>query len=133
MGSKESTGAWTVSGYLARTLALIASTLASVLRMKEPSRAEPGAARDLAADVTRWLGRGMATGLVQVLEGLRLLQLSLSSTGIASEEQALRLVDALAAPIREQLQRLLDDDPQAARLWEVTDIALATVRGELCT
>jgi hypothetical protein len=121
--------------YLMQSAALV-RTLLSTLQ----SRASQGDARDASGDaagagdpVARWISRlstyGGLASLALLAQAASALELGLRSLSRESENSLLRLVEAIAANAREQIDDLARRDPYAGRLWTILDLTLASMRG----
>lgn len=131
-------GPYSVQSYMLRTAQLIVALLASVQARGVGSPAPgaddsaPGGAPEaVVAAIGRLLRYGQLAGLAALCQGARLLGDALRALPGVPQDLALRLVDAVAASARSQLEDVVRADSEARRLWEILDLALAGLRGSI--
>jgi uncharacterized protein with NAD-binding domain and iron-sulfur cluster len=127
---------WTVGDYLGRTVTLIRTLLEAVqarpgVNPLEPKQPGPVgvAPTELAAMMARLAKYGGLATLGGLIEGLRVLDEVVRTLPRFPGDSILRFHEALASSAREQIGKLTAGDDELRRLWEVIDLALATVRG----
>lgn len=127
----------TVADYTARLVALL-RTLLTTLQTRvanEPSAATAGATPyptepdAIFAAITKVIGYGQLLTFGALLEGLRLLELSVAAFPRYPEGPVTRLLDLITQSVRLRLEVLIVEDDSLRRLWEIADLALACVRG----
>jgi uncharacterized protein with NAD-binding domain and iron-sulfur cluster len=69
--------------------------------------------------------------LAAVVQAIRALETVLGSLGDYPENLVLRFIEAIAGHARQLLERRIDPDPELRRIWQVMDLVLATLRGEV--
>lgn len=124
---------WTVAEYMQRAAALLRALIENVGRAEESAAVAASAAdRD---DPLGALGRFARAGQVATLTGLiqaaSLLELVLGTTRDQPPNLVMRVLDTIGASARRLLEARLADDPEMRRIWEVIDLTLATIRGNL--
>jgi len=132
---------FSVSDYLSRAAALVQTLFVAIReRTGVPAAAEPyrtelpldDAKPDrLAEAVARLVRYGMLAGLTGAIEGLRLLGPVLGALPELPQALALGLVEGIDRAARSELERLIEEDDELRRLWEIADIVLAVIRGSL--
>ena len=123
---------WTVADYLARTARLVGVLVADLAG----TPADGTGARELgvhtAVDALARLGRlGEVVTLAGLTQATSLLEVVLGSLGDPPSNVVLRVLDAVAANARRLLDDRLARDLEARRVWNVIDMALATLRGSV--
>lgn len=132
---------WTVRDYVVRTAELLRTLLQTLWA---PSDGEPSlpvqlaelaarAARDpanLGGAIQRLLQLGEIAGLTGLVQAAATLEMALGS-GDGPRDAMLRLVDEIASRARALLEERLSGDLATRRVWQVIDLTLATLRGEL--
>lgn len=133
---------WSIADYMRRAAALLGTLFESLQRRaapsgrggapdaSEPTGAGPTARVDL-AQLERWLRYGQLATLGALLEAVAALETLIGSLAEYPENVALRFIDAIARNARVQLDALIATDRELARLWTITDLTLATLRGML--
>jgi uncharacterized protein with NAD-binding domain and iron-sulfur cluster len=131
---------FTVTSYLVRTASMLGALLRAC-QARATAGAPPGPRPDeprprsvlTAEGLTESIGRLFKYGLLATLAGLveavGILEAVLGSMGDYPPGTVLRLVNAVAANTRHQLEKLAQDDDEVRRLWEVVDLSLAIMRG----
>src|SRR5262249_29921376 len=66
-----------------------------------------------------------------LIEAIRLLEMMLGSASSYGDNVVLRFLDAVAGNARTVLESRLEGDPALRRVWQVIDLTLATLRGEV--
>ncbi len=132
---------YSVQDYMQRTTQLIISLLASVQEREGDRDVEGQPAQDFAADlrglapdailgtIGRFLRYGQLATLAAVTQGAQLLADVIKSIPGIPTSQALRLIDAVSTGAQSLLKSAIDTDPETRRLWEILDLALASLRG----
>ncbi|MBX3024564.1 NAD(P)-binding protein [bacterium] len=133
---------FTVTSYLARTASLLRALLRSCQARQADHRtprpdqpADAGAddrraPADLLSEALDRIGKyGMLASLASLVEVAGLLETVLRTLAADQQHTVLRVVNALAANARRQLEALAARDDEIRRLWEVIDLALAIMRG----
>jgi uncharacterized protein with NAD-binding domain and iron-sulfur cluster len=129
---------WTVADYLSRTVILIRTLLEAIQMRAGPqaqvapsANAQPFATTPAAVveGINRLLRIGQLASLGAVLEALRFMQLAVTALPQYSESLVLRFHDTISSAVRALLEELITRDDELRRLWEIVDLALATVRG----
>jgi uncharacterized protein with NAD-binding domain and iron-sulfur cluster len=134
---------WSVAEYMRRSLALLRAlfqTLQSgdtsgkaggAAAGPEPST-ETGRSPSAVLDaISRLLRYGELASLAGLIQAVGLLELSIGSLASYPENVILRFLDAIAHNARGLLEARLERDPALRRVWEVIDLTLATLRGEI--
>lgn len=133
---------FTVSGYLAQTVALLVELLRSAHSRggggttagAGPGRSASESVLDAIDRVLKYGQLATATALMEAAELFRAAILTLlpSTAGLAAPQAVLmRLLDAMAAAARRQIDLLLHTDVELRRVYFVVDLVLAVVRGVL--
>lgn len=152
---------WTVRHYMLRTIALLRSLLDGLQdrlpgrgRDSHDRAARPGAAPGNVVDALSGLLRyGELATLAGLVHGIGLLETLVGSLpdstgrsesrgaglpdlGVQPSEQepqsiVLGFLDAVATNARRLLEARLEDDLELRRIWQVIDLALATLRGNI--
>lgn len=132
---------FTVRDYMLRTAALLRTLFETIWRDGASSRAlPPGALGDraqpppaslVAETVSSLLSYGELAGLAGLVQAVALLEPMLAALGSYPQALVLRLFDAVGASARQQLEARLSRDPGLRRVWQVIDLTLATLRGEV--
>jgi uncharacterized protein with NAD-binding domain and iron-sulfur cluster len=127
---------FSVRGYLQQAASLVVELLRSA-QGPRPERREPAMGpEDVVAMVERVLRYGQLATAAALFEAAELLRLAMDAVFPPvhrGERQGtvLRLIDALAAATRRQLDRCVEGDPELGRVWEVIDLILAILRGSV--
>jgi len=142
---------FTVTSYLIRTTTLLRTLLIAVQTRQNSGTVERGsqegssassqyskgeqAARfsseDVLAGISRFLQYGMLATTTSLIEATGLLEIVFKSLSHYSATNILRLLDAIAANARRQLEVLIEKDDELRRLWEVIDLTLAILLGTI--
>ncbi|HYH99824.1 FAD-dependent oxidoreductase [Hyalangium sp.] len=129
---------WTIGDYLARSLELVRTLLATV---QEPA---PGAAPEapqppkstgtpeaLLETMSRLLEYGRFATLAAVVEALGLMEVALATLRRYPENLLIRFHDAVVTAVRGQFEKLIESNDRLRRVWEIVDMMLAIIRGAL--
>jgi uncharacterized protein with NAD-binding domain and iron-sulfur cluster len=129
---------WTVADYLRRAVRLV-QTLLGTLRAsartkaratEREERSASGAGPDeLARMMERLTSYGGLAGLGGLIQGLSVLDEVVQLLPRFPRDAILRFHSALAESARAELERMAETDTELARLWQVIDLVLATIRG----
>ncbi|MDC0744382.1 FAD-dependent oxidoreductase [Polyangium mundeleinium] len=140
----EERNPFSVAGYLEKALALVPE----LLRSANAGRAAPGwpaseGARragaspgDVLGMIERILRYGQLATTAAVFEAVDLLRTALQSLFALSPRDSvqatlLRLLDAIGAVVRRELDAIVGGDMGLRRVWEVVELILCIVRGSL--
>ncbi len=124
----------TVRDYALRILGLLRSLLNDIrLRTGEQPTTAEGPRRDLPAleALDALLRYGTVATLTGMLQGIALLEAALGSVVAQRDNVVLRFLDTLAIHARRLLESRLDQDFALRRVWQVIDLALATLKGQI--
>lgn len=125
---------WTVADYMQRAAALLRALIENLGQEPNvgPAPASPSDGRD---DPWGALGRLARAGQIATLTGLMqaasLVELALGTTRDQSPSLLLRVLDTIGASASRMLEARLVEDPELRRVWEVIDLTLATIRGNV--
>jgi len=130
---------FTVRDYMVRSAALLRTLFEAIWRDGGPSPARPASAPGAQAPaaslvvetVTRLLSYGELASLAGLVQAVALLEPMLGALGSYPQSLVLRLLDAVGASARQLLETRLARDPSLRRVWQVIDLTLATLRGEV--
>jgi uncharacterized protein with NAD-binding domain and iron-sulfur cluster len=135
---------WSVADYMKRSLELLRALLQTVqsrdatgaqgtTAAAEPeSTAGAGQSPTGLLDALGWLLRyGELASLAGLIQAVGLLELATGSLSLYPENVILRFLDAIAHNARALLEARLERDPAVRRVWEIIDLTLATLRGEI--
>lgn len=131
---------WSVAEYVTRSVELLVHLLRTI-SMQEPAsaaddvRPPPAPAPpsstgipDAFAQVLRYGETATLAGLIQAAE---LLKLAIGSPSLYPENIILRFVDTIATRASVLLEERLEQDLPVRWVWQVIDLTLATLRGEI--
>jgi uncharacterized protein with NAD-binding domain and iron-sulfur cluster len=127
---------WSVAGYLVRAAMLLRTLLGSLdptLPDGSPA-AHPGgdaSGADLVATATRLLRLGELATVAALIHGVTLVETMLRALPAVPDALLERVLDAITASARAQIEARAERDPNVRRLWIVADLTLATMRGML--
>lgn len=135
---------WSVADYMVRSVTLL-RTLFEAIQMRNAATARDTAqAREPHPDgnggsipnslvdaIGRLLRYGELATLAGLIEGIRLLEMMVGSLALDKESIIPRFLDAIATNARSVLEAQLKGDATLRRVWQVVDLILATLRGEL--
>jgi uncharacterized protein with NAD-binding domain and iron-sulfur cluster len=131
-GDARASSPWTIAEYMTRTARLVRVLLDDLggVGVSGPLRAvaDPGEALSVLSRVGRLGELATLAGITQVVG---LLEIVLGSLREYSSNLVLRILDAVATNARALLEARLGDDLEASRIWNVIDLALATLRGSV--
>jgi len=129
---------WTIGDYLARSLELVRTLLATVPEpareaAPESPRASPGAGTPeaLLETMSRLLEYGRFATLAAAVEALGLMEVALGTLRRYPENLLIRFHDAVATALRGQFEKLIEGNDRLRRVWEIVDMMLAIIRGSL--
>ncbi|WP_146661460.1 FAD-dependent oxidoreductase [Enhygromyxa salina] len=129
---------FSVRGYLVQAAKLVVELLRSAKLHPPGAVAQPPESRALldAAGVieavTRLLRLGVLGAPTGLLEGVELLSRALQTLGplpLPGETVLWPLLEQISAASRRNLSRLVDDQPDLQRVWQVIDLVLTIIRG----
>jgi uncharacterized protein with NAD-binding domain and iron-sulfur cluster len=132
---------WTVADYMKRSLELLRALFQTIpnhdaagtpgtAAAPQPNT-EPGSQSNLLDAIGRLLRYGELASLAGLIQAVGLLEVATGSLAHYPENVILRLLDAIAHSARALLEARLERDPAVRRVWEVIDLTLATLRGEI--
>jgi uncharacterized protein with NAD-binding domain and iron-sulfur cluster len=126
-------GRFTVARYLERAAGLVGSLVAELEPAAAPGPLAGGRpAADRLLDTVVGLARyGEIATLTGLAQAVAVLEVVLGTLGTYPNSPLLALVDAIGAAARRLLEARLARDRAVERVWEVIDLALATIRGSL--
>ena len=81
--------------------------------------------------IGRLLRYGELASLAGLIQAIGLLELAIGSLSLYPENVILRFLDAIARNARNLIEARLARDTTLRRVWEVIDLTLATLRGEI--
>jgi uncharacterized protein with NAD-binding domain and iron-sulfur cluster len=133
---------WTVRDYMVRTAELLRTLLQSMWAGGETEPSLPTLLAELMASVTRdpanlggaiqrLLQLGEIAGLTGLVQAASMLEMALAGAESQPRDILLRLVDEMSARARALLEERLSRDLVTRRVWQVIDLTLATLRGEI--
>src|SRR5262245_25834311 len=129
---------FTVRDYMLRTAGLLRTLFETIWRDGGPApgplgadRTQPPPASLVVDTVSRLLSYGELMGLAGLVQAVALLEPMVAALGNYPQALVLRLFDAVGASARQQLEARLSRDPALRRVWQVIDLTLATLRGEV--
>jgi uncharacterized protein with NAD-binding domain and iron-sulfur cluster len=129
---------YTVVGYLRRTASLLRTLLVACQEPDDSTAARadasaaPSAPPTVAAvieGINRLLKYGVLATMAGLIEAAGLLEVVARTLTGYPDSVILKLLDAIGANARRQLEGLAERDDEVRRLWEIIDIVLATMRG----
>jgi uncharacterized protein with NAD-binding domain and iron-sulfur cluster len=124
---------WTVREYLVRTVNLLRQLFQAVAGPAATAVRQGGdAAPDtVLGGIARLLEYGEIASLAGLVQATALLEIVMGSLARYPENLVLRFLDAIATNARAILEARLESEPALRRIWDVIDVTLATVRGEI--
>jgi uncharacterized protein with NAD-binding domain and iron-sulfur cluster len=129
---------WTIGDYLARSLELVRTLLATVqdpAHGAAPESPQPpkstGTPEALLESMSRLLEYGRFATLAAVVEALGLMEVALATLRRYPENLLIRFHDAVATAVRGQFEKLIESNDRLRRVWEIVDMMLAIIRGAL--
>jgi uncharacterized protein with NAD-binding domain and iron-sulfur cluster len=132
---------WSVADYMKRSVELLLNLLRTISMQDEPRsapdtgaesghRAQPSPP-DVADRISQLLGYGAMATLAGLIQSVELLKLAVGSLALYSENVILRFLDAIRANASSVLEERLQQDAPIRSVWQVIDLTLATLRGEV--
>lgn len=129
---------WTVVDYVKRSLELLLNLLRTIATQdaRRPAADPPGVpdpltTGDLAGGIAELLRYGAMATLAGLIQAVELLKLGAGSLAALPENVLLRFLDAIRTNARALLEERLERDPPLRAVWQVIDLTLATLRGEV--
>jgi uncharacterized protein with NAD-binding domain and iron-sulfur cluster len=131
---------FTPRDYMMRTAALLRTLFEIVWRQQMEdgvaSRFSEGARdappQSLVVDtIAQLLGYGELATLAGLVQAVAFVEPMLEALGRYPQNLVLRLLDAIGAGARQLLEARLANDPALRRVWQIIDLTLATLRGEV--
>lgn len=132
---------WSVADYMARSVSLVRTLILTLRESDQSSSAEaaeqnasaaagqaPNAVLEAIARLTRYGEPLTLAGLIQLVG---FLEAVIGSLPLYPENIGLRLLDAVSSNARSMLEERLEQDAAMRRVWQVIDLALATLRGSI--
>ena len=125
---------FTLQHYFGRAVALL-RTLLLGLETFQPASSKPadpdlhGDSKVIVARAARLLRFGALASAAAVVEALAVVQAALKSITVIRENAILKLVEAIAAAVREQCEQLVATDDHIRYQWEIIDLVLANLVG----
>ena len=120
--------------YLLRAARLVRGLLGAFEKHGEsavPPRRSAWTQGDVTDRVARLLDLGGLVTLAALIEAVALLEIVLGSLRDYPQSLLLRLLDSISVHAREILEERLEAHPERRRVFEVIDVTLASIRGEL--
>jgi len=129
---------WSVTDYVSRSMALL-RTLIETIQQRDasspeaPPRQSPDARSTSAVleGISRLLQYGELATLAGLIQAISLLEVAFGSFSQYPENIIVRLLDAVASNARSILESRLEHDLGLRRVWQIIDVTLATLRGEI--
>jgi uncharacterized protein with NAD-binding domain and iron-sulfur cluster len=135
---------WSVADYMKRSVELLRALFQTI--QSHDANAAPGATS--AADpepspeverspsglldaIGRLLRYGELASLAGLTQAVELLEVATGSLALYPENVILRFLDAISHGARAVLEARLEREPAVRRVWEIIDLTLATLRGEI--
>jgi uncharacterized protein with NAD-binding domain and iron-sulfur cluster len=140
--SHASPRSWTVRDYMVRTAELLRTLLQSMWAGTASEPSLPAMVAELAASVARdpanlggaiqrLLQLGEIAGLTGLVQATAVLEMAIGRADAQPGDTLLRLVDEISTRARALLEDRLSRDLATRRVWQVIDLTLATLRGEI--
>ncbi len=123
-----------VIDYLLRSVRLVRRLLDAFEKHgDEAQRTDPSAwpQGDVMVRIRRWLDLGELVTLAALVEAVSLVEVVLGSLAEYPQNLLLRFLDSIAMHARQILESRLAEQPERKRVWEVIDVTLAAIRGEI--
>ena len=131
---------FSVSSYLARIASLLRTML---LTTRASSRLDDAAGRDgetpeervqwASSDASPRIARLLKLGLLATTAGLieafAILEIAFSASAPGPRNLLVKLLESLAAMARQQVERLIDDDPEMLLFWQAMDLSITGMLG----
>ncbi len=124
----------TVRDYIVHVVQLVRTLFAGVLSKAGEPAAPPraGGVPEAAVEALAMLVHyGELATLAGIMQGVALLEVVLSSGTDYPRNIVVRFLDAVVTNARRLLEARLEGDPELQRIWQVIDLALATLRGQI--
>lgn len=135
---------WSVGDYMKRSLQLLRTLLQAIQGgdtttardAGETVRSEPNpASSESPSSVLDAIGRlllyGELASLTALVQAVGLLEVAIGSLSLFPENTILKFLDAIADNARGLIETRLERDTALRRVWEIIDLTLATLRGEI--
>jgi uncharacterized protein with NAD-binding domain and iron-sulfur cluster len=132
---------WSVADYMTRSLELLLNLLRTISMQDDPRAAAAAGVEsgdraqstpsDVADGISRLLRYGAMATLAGLIQGVELLKLAVGSLALFPENVILRFLDAIRANASSLLEARLEHDAPLRSVWQVIDLTLATLRGEV--
>ena len=140
---------WSMAAYVQRSLQLLRELLRTIQSPDTPAAHAPTAPEPAAETgpqpsagagrspgpildaISGLLKYGELASLAGLIQAVGVLELAIGSLSTYPENVILRFVEAIAQNARDLLETRLERDPPLRRVWEVIDLTLATLRGEV--
>jgi uncharacterized protein with NAD-binding domain and iron-sulfur cluster len=130
---------WSVADYIKRSVELLIHLLQTIAmqteprgtaRPREPDPRAPSSTGtlDAIAQLVRYGGTATLAGLIQAVE---LLKLAVGAPAPYPADILLRFLDTIASTASALLAERLEQDAPLRSVWQVIDVTLATLRGEV--
>jgi uncharacterized protein with NAD-binding domain and iron-sulfur cluster len=124
---------WTMTDYVSRSVKLVQTLIEAVQartgELSDSSKGQPLTPNDAVIAMNRMLQFGGIASLTALIESLRLLDQIVEALPNYPTDMILRFHDAISRAARQQIDRVIGADSVVRRLWEITDLLLATIRG----
>lgn len=133
-GDLDDAPRWSIADYMMRSVELLLNLLRTIALQDAPShdgsttRDRPLDVAGAIAEVLRYGAMATLTGVIQAVE---LLKLAIGAVAAVPEGVLLRLLDAIRTNAAALLEARLARDPAVRSVWQVIDLTLATLRGEV--
>lgn len=130
---------WSIRDYVARSVGLL-RTLIETIQQTPGARVDDGAGQRAQAEqpasavlegISQLLRYGEVATLGGLVQAVGFLEVALGSLAQYPENLILRLLDAVASSARAVLEARLEHDLGLRRVWQIIDVTLATLRGEV--
>jgi len=130
----------TLRNYLVRAAGLLRTLLLGVETIRAPRKGEPcvrdapddeagdGSPDTILSRMAALLRYGVLAGAAATVEALALVETALKSIPFP-ESPVLRMLDAVAAAIRDQIEMFVATDDDVRRRWEIVDLVLTILVG----
>lgn len=128
-----------LKNYFARAVALLQTLLVGLDTFRapsgtnadpiEPSQQAPGDSASIVSRIASLLRYGALASAAAAVEALALVEAALKLIPVVSENVILRLMETIAAVVRQQFERLVASDDHVRYQWEIIDLVLANLVG----
>jgi len=141
---------FTVTSYLARTASILRTLLLAVQANRSSNESSNGthnkrtgknsragkkagdaAQKETSQRISRLLGLGLIATTATMIEAVELLETLFLSRSTYAVDAIVQLLEMLAAGARQQLEAIVENDPELKVLWQGIDVATASMRGIL--